>query len=183
MEPVLTDAEFIKLPDSDTRIPIPSPAVLRQIPRYKQSSKTVTKYNTHEKAYDAFCKWIVLPESLRKPKKIYQFELKWDLPKRTTEYFREREDFDQRRMRYFWEWVMDKAPTVVETLYKKATREGNVTAARVYMELLSKKMDQVKPKLPVSSMMIVGIPQEKIDKLFTPKEYENIEDITPKLDE
>lgn len=39
--------------------------------------------------------------------------------------------------------------------------------------------EQQKPKVNIAPMMLIGVPQESIDRLFIPKEYGEIKEITP----
>ena len=165
------------------KIPIPTPDFLKTV-----YSTKVDKYNPtrgtgalikYEKEYDAYCKWSALPKDLRKPKKQESFELRWHLPHKYATTFNYREDFQERRLKYFWEWMMDKFPDVVHAIYKESIGK-NMKAAQIFVDLISKHMHIDKPQVQVSPMMLVGVPQEKIDALFVPEGYHDIKDITPK---
>lgn len=174
------DLSFLKVKEEDTRIPIPSPDFLKKIYKDQATKKDtgIGRPFEKEKEYDAYCKWLALPKDLRKPKKLYQFEDKWGLPRGYTQLFVEREDFQQRRLQYFWEWMMDLFPDVVYAIYKRATKNSSVDA-RAFAEIILKKLDVEKPRVQVSPMILMGVPQEKIDQLFIPKGYEDVKEITP----
>lgn len=164
---------FLKTPD--VKIPIPDPSYLEKFP-IPNESKRESKY---EREYDAYCKWAALPREQRSPKKIIDFERKWGLPRTTTDDFRRREDFQQKRLGYFWDWMMDQFPDVVHAIYKRAIK-NSPSDARVYAELIAKRLDVEKPKITVSPMVLIGVPQEKIDNLFIPKGFQDAQIITPK---
>lgn len=174
------DLSFLKVKDADTKIPIPSPDYLKKIFKDQGSRKDDGRGRPFEKEreYDAFCKWLALPKELRKPKTVAQFEDKWGLSRSYTEHFKEKEDFQQRRLQYFWEWMMDLFPDVVYAIYKRAIKNSSVDS-RAFAEIILKKLDVEKPRINVSPMMIMGVPQEKIDALFIPKEYESVKEILP----
>ncbi len=174
------DLSFLKVKEEDTRIPIPSPDFIKKVYKDQASQKDtgLGRPFEKEKEYDAFCKWIALPKDLRKPKKLGQFEDKWGLPRSYTEYFKEREDFQQRRLQYFWEWMMDLFPDVVYAIYKRATKNSSVDA-RAFAEIILKKLDVEKPRVQISPMVLMGVPQDKIDNLFVPKDYSDVKEIMP----
>lgn len=171
---------FLKPPDKETNIPIPSPDFLRKI--YKkpteggQGTGELVKY---EREYDAYCHWAALPHEVRKPKNQQLFEKKWNLPKNYLAKFHQREGFQEKRLGYFWEWMMDKFPNVVYAIYQRAMGKSSKDA-NIFVDLISKYISPERPRVQVSPMILVGVPQEKIDKLFIPEGYENIQDITPK---
>lgn len=196
MEPLLTplkqdteeiqdeDLEFLKVKNTQdlevSQIPIPSPEFLKKISGQeiiKDGKKELTK---HEKAYDAYCHWAALPISVRKPKTQLSFEKKWGLPYGYIAELRRREDFQNRRLQYFWEWMMDLLPNVVEAAYKRALKNSSVDA-RFFADLIAKRLDMEKPRVSVTPMVLVGVDQDKINNLFTPKGYENIQEITPQV--
>ena len=161
--------------EDDTRIPIPLP------PEFS-SQNTIPNRDIetkHGKAYEAFCRWSGLPESLRDPKTMTAFEKKWKLPDRYTNHFKLREDYKDKTLTHFWEWMIEHLPEVVYSVYKRAITTSSKDAG-LFIEMVSKHLNLEKPRVTVSPMVLVGVPQDKIDKLFTAKGYENIEDITPK---
>ena len=173
----LTSEKF----DTKIPIPIPNPSYLMKeslssdIKQFKTGSK-------YEKEYDEFCRWSALPKDLRKPKTGVEFEKKHMIPSGYTDFFRRRDDFQDRRLTYFWEWMMDLYPDVVYSIYQRATnKKGSDKAAGIFIELLSKKMNLDKPRLQVQPMVLMGVPQEKIDALFTPKGYDSEKLIPGKL--
>lgn len=174
------DLSFLKVSESDTMIPIPSPDFIKKVYKDQATQKDTGLGRPFEKEreYDAFCKWIALPKDLRKPKKLYQFEDHWGMPRGYSERFKEREDFQRRRLQYFWEWMMDLFPDVVYAIYKRATKNSSVDA-RAFAEIILKKIDIEKPRVTISPMVLMGVPQDKIDALFVPKDYSNVQDIVP----
>lgn len=167
---------------NDNKIPIPSPDFLRdsysKLPKKVGSEEKPKELTKHEKAYDAFCHWSAIPQDERKPTTIRAFERKWKVPDGYSSAFRQREDFHERRTRYFWEWMMDKFPDVVQAIYKGAVK-GNSAQAKTFAELVAKRIDTDKPKRVIQPFMVIGVPQEKVDKLFVAEGYEDIRDIVP----
>ena len=164
----------------DTKIPIPDPSYLLKTPKprtglQREQEQPLRKY---EKEYEAFCEWSALPKELRKPKTATEFERKHLLPRGYTYYFKTREDFRDKSINYFWEWLMDLYPDVVHAIYKRAIGKSD-KAAGIFMDLIAKKMNLDKPKVTVQPMVLMGVAQEKIDQLFVPKEYEKVLDATP----
>ena len=161
-------------------LPVPFPDYLRKQYAVSETRHSESEYKgKYEKEYNAFCKWAALPTDLRKPKTSTAFEIKWRLPRTYTEFFRDRPDFQEKRLRYFWDWMMDKFPDVVYAIYKRAVSKSS-TDARVLAELMGKHLEVHKPKVNVAPMILVGVPQERINNLFVPKGFENVKDITPK---
>ena len=161
----------------ENKIPIPSTDFLRKV--YKPREKENRDLVKYEREYDAYCRWAALPHDVRKPKRQEHFEKKWHLPKTYTAVFQRREDFQEKRLRYFWEWMMDKFPDVVYAVYQRALGKSSKDA-NIFVDLISKYINPERPKVSISPMVLVGVPQEKIDNLFVPKGYEKLEDITPK---
>lgn len=160
----------------DTKIPIPSPEYLKKMTNDKSAhpGDSDSKLVKYQKEYDAFCKWAALPKEERKPKTAAEFERKNFLPKGYTNYFKGRDDFMDKRLNYFWDWMMDLYPDVVHAVYKRSvSAKGSSKDAQIFIELLSKKLNLDKPKLQVQPMVLMGVPQDKIDALFTPKGYDN----------
>lgn len=185
--PDMSSLDFLKNPtqtsldgtSSITNIPIPSPEFLRHEYAIKKSpDSTLIK---HERAYEAFCRWSSLPKELRKPKTAKSFEEKWSLPRSYTEKFTQREDFRNKRLTYFWDWMMDNFPDVVYSMYKRAVSGGKSSAAdaKAFAELISKHLDIERPQTLIQPIALIGVPQEKIEKLFIPKGYEKTEGIIP----
>jgi len=173
MDDLAKDLPFIKT--ADTKIPIPDPSYLRKkLPAKKSEDKKLSK---HAREFDAYCKWSALPVRHRSPKRVYEFEKKWKLPKGYTEYFRSRDDYQDKRLTYFWDWMMDKFPEVVDNLYIQSAK--NTNAAKILVDLVAKKINIEKPRTQVMPMLMVGVDQKKIDKMFIPQGYENVEDIVP----
>lgn len=157
--------------DIETKIPIPSPDYLK-----KNAAKTdkgqgapLTKY---AKQYEEFCRWAAMPKDVRDPESAVAWERKHMMPKGYTNFFKAREDFNDKRLTYFWEWMMDLYPDVVYAVYKRAIGKSSKDAG-IFIDLLSKKMNLDKPRMEIQPMVLVGVPQDKIDKLFVPKDYED----------
>lgn len=126
----------------------------------------------HKSAYEAFCRWSALPKEERDPATEVAFEKKYHLSKGYGQHFKLRKDFQNKRLTYFWEWMMEKLPDVVYSQYKKVMADGNTNAAKFFAELIAKKLEDEKPLQIIQPLSIVGVPQDKIDKLFTPKSYD-----------
>lgn len=151
----------------ETKIPIPSPDFLKKPHKITSSATPLTKY---AKEFEKFCEWSALPKELRKPPDAKGFERKYMLPKGYTNYFKGREDYRDKTLTYFWEWMMDLYPEVVHATYKRAIAKSD-KAATLFIELMNKHMNLDKPKVQVQPMILMGVPSEKIDALFTPKGY------------
>ncbi len=172
---LLKPLEELQLPDLedekiDTRIPIPSPEYLKKLNKERPTeNRTLVKYN---KEYEEFCRWAALPKVERKPKTALDFEKKYLLPRGYTNYFKSRDDFNDKRLVYFWEWMIDLYPDVVHAVYKRAVDKGGSKDAQIFIELLNKRLNLDKPKLQVQPMILMGVPQDKIDALFVPKGFD-----------
>ena len=154
---------------------IPDPTFLKKSIEGNRGGK-ITK---HETAYEKYCQWSALPKRLREPKTQDAFERKWKVPKGYAHVFRERKDYDNKRRVYFWKWMNDVYPDVVDTLYIQATEKGNINAAKFFAELVSKHDEVERPAAIIQPLTIIGVPQERIEKLFVPKNYEDVKGIIP----
>lgn len=137
------------------------------------------KKDKHEEAYDAFCKWAAMPEEVRTPSTQVAFEKKWGLPRNYTSKWKEKEDFQAKRLKYFWNWMFDKFPDVVYAVYRRATRNSS-SDAKIFAELVGKKLETDQPKTAMLPMIVMGVPQDKIDRLFTPQTIIDAADKTVK---
>jgi hypothetical protein len=158
-----------------TKIPIPSPDYLKKLVKQTEnpnSPQRVAELRKYEREYDLFCRWCALPKEIRKPKTAVEFEREHTLPKAYTTIFKQREDFRNRMLTYFWEWMFDLYPDVVHSVYKRAIGKSSKDA-QIFVDLMSKQMEANKPRVNVAPMVLVGVPQDKIDKLFTPKSYDD----------
>lgn len=162
----------------DTKIPIPTPDFLKNIPHPDEIPNPGGNLSKHEKAFDQFCYWSSLPQSERRPRTLTAFENKYKLPKGATHRFRRNKTFREKTLAYFWEWAMDKFPDVVEAIYKGAIK-GNSAQAKTFSELVAKHMNVDAPVKTIQPIMLVGVDQSKINKLFVSPEYKNVEEILP----
>lgn len=158
-----------------TKIPIPSPDYLKKLVKQTENPnapKRDAELRKYEREYDLFCRWCALPKELRDPKTAVEFERKFQLPKAYTTILKQREDFRNRMLTYFWEWMFDLYPDVVHSVYKRAVAKGgSAKDAQIFVDLMSRQVETNKPRVNVAPMVLVGVPQDKIDKLFTPKDY------------
>lgn len=157
----------------EVKIPIPNPSYLLKESKLagRKEDQTLTKY---AKEYEDFCEWSSRPKELRKPKTAVEWERKNLLPKGYSQFFKQREDYSNKRLQYFWDWMMDLYPDVVYAVYQRASNaKGSDKAAGIFIDLLSKKMNLDKPKMQIQPMVLMGVPQDKIDALFVPKDYSN----------
>ena len=159
-----------KVTPVDTKIPIPNPRYLMKASKLAGTagSKGLVKYG---KEFEEFCKWAAMPKELRKPKTAREWERKKQIPEGYTHYFKTREEYRNKVLTYFWDWMMDMYPDVVYAVYQRATNKskGSDKAAGIFIDLLSKKMNLDKPRVSVQPMVLMGVPQEKVDALFVPK--------------
>lgn len=173
----------MKIPDSLELLkqaeatPIPDPSFLTK--KYAGKEEGDGKLIKYEKEYDKYCEWSALPKRLREPKTQDAFERKWKIPKKYSFSFRHRKDYENKRRMYFWRWMNDIYPDVVDTLYTQATVKGNINAAKFFAELVAKHEEIEKPAQIIQPLAIIGVPQSKIEKLFVPKGYENPKGIIP----
>lgn len=137
------------------------------------------EYETkHSEAYEAYCKWLALPEELRVPKTKKEFEKKWKLSYLyTSAFFDRKDDVDAQVMKYFWKWAFSKIPNVVYAIYRRAMRNSSADA-KVFVDLIGKKLETDQPRVQLSPLIMIGVPQESIDRLFIPKKYEELADKT-----
>lgn len=156
---------------------IPSPDFLQKINKIKPVEKGY-KMTEHAAAYEAFCKWSSRPKELREPKSQKEFELKWNLPINYTSKWKEREDFYTKKFSYFWKWMYDRFPDVVYSIYRRAVGKSTKDA-QVFVDLVGKKLELDRPSAKtVQPLMLIGVPQDRIEKLFVPKGYEELADKT-----
>jgi len=180
MDDVLGDNQFPSFTDIDLdkKIPVPSLDFLRKENKAEQTGNRSGKLVKYEKEYDAFCRWISLPSEERDPKTESAFEKKWKLPSRTSISFRQRADFRNKRLLYFWEWMLDKLPDVFYAVYKRAKGKSSADA-RIFAEIITKHMDVQKPQNQITNIVISGVDQNKINDLFVPADMREVEDVTP----
>ena len=176
MDTYLPDLDEILAIKKETKIPLPDPNYL-----FKKGANTNTssqhQLTKYEREFDLYCHWAALPKDLRKPKTTKAFEIRYSLPYGYAIYFRNHEQFQARRLKYFWEWLFDLYPDVVYSIYKRAMKKSSKDA-QIFVDIVNKQMEKDRPRMNVAPMVIMGIPQDKIDKLFTPKNYEKVLDAT-----
>lgn len=132
--------------------------------------------NKHNSAYTAYIKWSAMPKDLRDPKTKTMFEKTWKLPKGYCYTFEKRADFYEKKMKYFWDWVMDKFPDVVHAVYRRAITNSTADA-RIFADLVKQRMESfAPPKAKMTPFVMVGVPQDKINALFTPEGYEEAQE-------
>lgn len=135
----------------------------------KTEQHIVRKSEKHGAAYRAFIRWSATPKPLREPKLMKDFEKQWKLPNRyCSSNFIVRADFHEKKMAAFWNWMFDKAPEVVYAIYRRAITNSTADA-KIYIDLISKRLETQKPMPRIQPFMLVGVPQEKIDALFVPE--------------
>ena len=145
---------------------------LEPSPRLRPEKRKAPITTKHSKAYLAFCKWSATPRDLRQPKTQLSFERKWHLPANYTQHWKEREDFQARRITYFWNWMFDRFPDVVYAIYRRAKRNSS-TDAKIFADLIGKRLETEQPKVEMRPLILMGVPQERLDALFIPKAYDN----------
>ncbi len=162
-----------KVTPTDTKIPIPNPSYLMKESKNVMATHSQQPLVKYGKEFEEFCEWSAKPKELRKPKTAGEWEKKNLIPKGYSQYFKTREEFRTKTLSYFWDWMMDMYPDVVYAVYQRATnKKGSDKAAGIFIDLLSKKMNLDKPRVQVQPMVLMGVDQSKIDKLFTPKSYD-----------
>lgn len=174
--PTLTEIQ-----SGSVSIPIPDPSYLlnKASSNADGPSGDLIKY---KKEYEKFCQWSALPKDERKLKSAAAFEKKYRIPIGYTNKFRLRKDYQTKRLEYFWEWMFEKLPDVVLAMYKRAVKNSSVDA-RYFAEMISKHMDIEQPAQQLQNFFLVGVSQEKINGLFTPKKFDdNIKQLTPTKD-
>jgi len=162
-----SESGFKGFTNEETKIPVPDPSFLMNAPEPKYIEAAKTKLG---EVYEKFCRWSALPKKSRKPKTALAFEIKHKLPRNTTNNFRSRESFRSKRLAYFWDWMMDKFPDIVEAVYERALKKSTADA-RIFAEIISKHIDVQKVETKITNFNLIGIPQDEIKKLFVPKEY------------
>jgi len=180
LQSTLTESLSSFTDPNGTSIPIPDASFLTKINKIPATRDG--DLGKHERAYDAFCRWAAIPTEDREPKSVGAFENKWKLPKSYSAIFRQRKDFQQKRLTYFWDWMMDRLPDIVNTQFKLAMKTNNTRAAEFFSNLIAKHINIEQPTSQVNQLVLVGVAQEKIDKLFQPKSYEKIEQLIPRED-
>ena len=174
----LAGLEDLKVKGGKGGIEIPDPTYLTEGATTKSSPDGELK--KHAQAYEAYLRWSALPKKERNPTTEMAFEKKWGLPKSYCIHkFRSRKDYSSRRLFYFWEWMLEKLPDVVYSQYEKVLKDGNTMAAKFFADLIAHKLDVDKPDAIIQPLTIIGVPQEKIQQLFTPKKFEDVKGIIP----
>lgn len=161
--------------DNISKFPFPDEKFFK--PPKAKKNKQLRKSGKHKAAYEAYIRWSATPKEIREPKTVQEFEKVWKVPKHyTTNNFVKRSDFYEKKMKYFWDWVMDKFPDVVHAVYRRAIHNSTADA-RIFAELVAKRMESYAPKKStMTPFVMVGVPQEKINALFTPENYEEAQD-------
>lgn len=159
-------------------VPVPNFLDLEQSIIPRERKKPVAR--KHGAAYEAFCRWAALPRKLRRPKTQEEFEKLWHLPANYVHHWKHREDFQAARLKYFWNWMFDRFPDVVYAIYQRALRKSSADA-RIFTELIGKKLETERPTPKISPFMMIGVAQEDITKLFIPKEYDKVVEKTVTL--
>ena len=162
----------------DSSIPIPSVEYLEKVSKETKTASAPAMYK-YAQEFDVFCRWSALPKEIREPKTAVEFEKRHKLPNRYTSYFKTHEEFQGKRLKYFWEWLFDLYPDVVYAVYKRAVKKSAKDAG-IFVDIIGKRIDIDKPKMQITPLVIMGLPQDKLDKLFIPKNYDVIADSTPK---
>jgi len=171
---IFPDSELdITHPES---LPIPDPDFLKELAVKKNSPDG--KLVKYVKEYEYFCKWSALPTAEREPKTAIAWEKRYKVERGYTFRFKLRKDFQNKRLTYFWDWMMDKFPDVVYAMYQRAMNKSSVDA-RAFAELISKHIDIDKPIQIIQPLAIIGVAPEKINKLFVPKSYEDVKGVIP----
>lgn len=166
--------------ENPSAIPLPDAKHIQEITKpvavsgmAKKEEKPLLKYG---KAYDAYCRWSALPKELRDPDTAVKFEKRYQLPKGYTTTFLHRTDFHSKRATYFWNWMMDLFPDVVYSMYKRSLDKSS-SDAKAFADIIAKHLDLQKPAPQITNFTLVGVSQDKIDKLFTPKTYVDGEEV------
>ena len=179
--PKARSLDVTKLPDL---FEFPEPEFFKKPKVKKVKNKQKFKTVERQKAYEAYIRWAATPKSLREPKTEAAFERVWKLPKMTvSRSFKNREDFHQKRMTHFWNWVFDRYPDVIHAVYRRAI-QNSTADAKIFSDLVAKRLETTSPVKPkMTPFMLVGVPQEKINALFTPEGVEEAEVIDGESDE
>ena len=138
-----------------------------------RSRKGNTGMVKHQGNYHDFCQWAALPEELRKPKTQAEFERAKKLtPYQTTEW-KKRDDFYGLRLKYFWDWMFEEFPNVVYAVIKRAKRKSSADA-RIFADLIGKKLEVDKPRINMQPIFMIGVNQNDIDRFQIPEGYEDV---------
>ncbi|MEK6879240.1 MAG: hypothetical protein AABY22_06500, partial [Nanoarchaeota archaeon] len=152
------DLADLKKPEVTNNLPIPDPSYLKK--PHNVEKNVDYKPIKYEKEFDLFCRWSALPKVLRKPPTANAFEKRYSLPNNYASFFKSREEYQNKRLTYFWEWMFDLYPDVVYATFKESQKK-NMKAAQIFLDLIGKGLDINKPKVNVAPMVIMGISQEK----------------------
>lgn len=167
----------------DTAIPLPKIAELKRLtkkyaPREDallvqpdpKDPKPSDLYK-HEKAFDDFCRWSSVPKGNRRPESEAEFERKYGLAAHHCyNIFKKRKDFQERCFKYMFEWIRELYPEFIHKMYLAAVKDKNASAIKFFSEMVAQDLTAGKPAPAAQPLMIVGVPQEKIDRLFIPDE-------------
>ena len=142
------------------------PPKSKKMRAYKMKSK-------YDNAYEPYIRWSASPKQIRDPRTEVDFEKRWKLPKgHCSKQFRRRPDFHSKKMKYFWQWVFDKYPDVIYAVYQRAINKSTADA-KIFSDIIKQRLEVDAPKPQMTPFVLVGVPQEKINNLFTPAGYED----------
>jgi len=154
-----------------TKSPIPLPDFLNVdkelVPRQRKRKK-----DKHQDAYEEFCKWSATPKELREPKTQAEFASLWKLAPKYISNWKNNEDFQAKRLNYFWNWMFEKLPDVMYAIYRRAKRNSSADA-RIFTDIIGKRLETNAPKKEMTPFLMVGIPQDRVNNLFVPKGYDS----------
>ncbi len=159
---------------ADASIPIPDFLNVEKKLIPQQRNRKMEK---HKDAYEEFCKWAASPTELRDPSTQKEFESLWKLPRNYTSKWKEKEDFQAKRLNHFWNRLFDWYPDVVYAIYRRAKRNSTADA-KVFSDIIGKRLEIDKPVGRMTPFVMVGVPQDKIDQLFIPQTYKKVTDQT-----
>lgn len=162
---------------------LPMPDFLKPKKELKPSIRKRRK-DKHEKAFQAYARWMAKPSELREPKTKNAFMRLWKLPLNYSHRWEKDEEFQRLRYKHFWDWMFGLLPDIAHAAFKRAmrTERGSSQDAKLLMELIGKKIDVDRPTQRVQPFFLVGVDQSKIEQLFTPREYVDAATDTLKLE-
>jgi hypothetical protein len=160
---------------SITLADLPVPTFIEANKKLKVKQKNRAKLK-HADAFDAYARWVAKPKKLRNPSTKQAFIKLWKLPPNYIYNWEDQEEFQALKYKYFWNWMFDMLPDIAYAAYQRAIdrTRGSAQDAKLLMELIGKKIDADRPqKTRIQPFFLVGVPQNKIEELFTPQEYIN----------
>lgn len=158
---------------------IPVPEFLTKNQKVKRKKKNRQK-DKHGDAFVAYAKWFATPSDKRDPPTKKEFMKIWKLPPHYVYNWEDDEEFLHMVDRHYWRWLYGLLPDITQAAFERAVSRtrGSSQDAKLLMELIGKRMQINKPATRIQPFFLIGVDQNKIEDLFTPKKYIEAAEVT-----